>query len=356
MTTIAATSTPVALAAKAATSTIPIVFTVGGDPVQVGLVSNLSRPDGNLTGVTRFNVELGPKRLELLHELTPGASEVAMLVNPSNPNTERFSTDLQNAAHALGIKIHTVPAGVESEFDAVFEMWGQQHVNALVIANDPVLNSRIEHLATLALRYRIAAVYQYRKFVETGGLISYSASNAYSHRQLGTYVGRILAGAKPGDLPIEQSTKIDLIINLKTAKALGLTVPPGWLLNMSRRNLLGFVGGTAATWAITARAQKAMVTIGYFSSTSPGPSDPVLAAFRQGLSEAGYVEARNVTIEYRWAESHFDRLSELAADLVRRRVDLIVTAGGPTSAIAANAKPLLSRHFLARSVTRLRWA
>ena len=225
VTAIAATSTPVALAAKAATAKVPIVFTIGGDPVQVGLVSNLSRPDGNLTGVTRFNVELGPKRLELLHEMIPSAARVALLVNPSNPNTETFSSNLQQAAHALGIEVHLVRAGLESEFDAIFEMLDKLHVNALVIANDPVFNSRIERLATLAFRHRVAAVYQYRKFVETGGLISYSASNTHSHRQLGVYVGRILAGARPGDLPIEQSTKIDLIVNLKTAKALGLTVP-----------------------------------------------------------------------------------------------------------------------------------
>jgi putative ABC transport system substrate-binding protein len=225
VTVIAATSTPVALAAKAATATIPIAFTIGGDPVKLGLVTSLSRPDGNLTGVTRFNVELGPKRLELLHELVPAAAKVALLVNPSNPNTETLSSDLQMAADALGLMIDVLQAGAESEFDTIFETLVQRRIGALVIGNDPFFNSRSEQLAALTVRHAVPAIYQYRKFVEAGGLMSYGASNTDSHRQLGVYIGRILAGAKPTDLPVEQSTKVDLLINFTTAKALGLTVP-----------------------------------------------------------------------------------------------------------------------------------
>jgi putative tryptophan/tyrosine transport system substrate-binding protein len=225
VTVIAATSTPVALAAKAATATIPIGFTIGGDPVKFGLVTSLSRPHGNLTGVTRFNVELGPKRLELLHELVPTAARVALLVNPTNPNTETFSRDLQMAADALGLNVDVLQAGAESEFDALFATLVQWRIGALVIANDPFFNSRSEQLAALTVRHAVPAIYQYRKFVEAGGLMSYGASNTDSHRQLGAYIGRILAGAKPADLPVEQSTKVELLINLKTAKALGLVVP-----------------------------------------------------------------------------------------------------------------------------------
>jgi putative ABC transport system substrate-binding protein len=225
VTVIAATSTPAALAAKAATATLPIVFTAGNDPVKVGLVSSLSRPDGNLTGVTRFNVELGPKRLELLHEIIPGTTRVALLVNPSNPNVETLSSELQEAARALRLQLNVLQASVESEFDAIFQSLAQLRAGALVIGPDPFFNSRSEQLAALTVRHAVPAIYQYRTFVEAGGLMSYSASNTDSHRQLGAYVGRILAGAKPAELPVEQSTKVVLIINFKTAKALGITVP-----------------------------------------------------------------------------------------------------------------------------------
>jgi putative tryptophan/tyrosine transport system substrate-binding protein len=225
VTVIAATSTPVALAAKAATATLPIVFTIGGDPVKVGLVASLARPGGNLTGVTRFNVDLGPKRLELLHEFVPGATRVALLVNPRNPNTETLSKDLQEAARVLGLQIDILQASAESEFNAVFETLVQRRLGALVIGSDPFFNSRSEQLAALTARHAVPAIYQYRKFPEAGGLMSYSASNTESHRKLGAYVGRVLAGAKPADLPVEQSTKVELIINLKAAQALGLTVP-----------------------------------------------------------------------------------------------------------------------------------
>jgi putative ABC transport system substrate-binding protein len=226
---IAATSTPVALAAKAASATLPIVFTIGGDPVKIGLVASLARPGGNLTGVTRFNVDLGPKRLELLHEFVPGATTVALLVNPRNPNTATLSRDLEEAARVLGLQIDILQANAESEFDAVFETLVQRRLGALVIGNDPFFNSQSGQLAALTARHAVPAIYQYRKFPEAGGLMSYSASNTMSHRKLGAYVGRVLAGAKPADLPVEQSTKVELIVNLKAAQALGLTVPQSLL-------------------------------------------------------------------------------------------------------------------------------
>ncbi len=222
---IAATSTPVALAAKAATSAIPIVFTIGGDPVKVGLVASLSRPGGNITGFTRYNVELGPKRLELLHDLMPGARGVGLLVNPSNPNTALLSAEIEKAAEALGLAVTLIRASDDSELVSAFEALGRMPVGALAIGNDPFFNSRSGRLGDLTLRHSLPAIYQYRRFVQAGGLMSYGASNTDSHRQLGNYVGRILAGARTADLPVEQSTKLDLLINLKTAKALGLAIP-----------------------------------------------------------------------------------------------------------------------------------
>jgi putative ABC transport system substrate-binding protein len=222
---IAATSTPVALAAKATTTTIPIAFTIGGDPVKLGLVKSLSRPAGNITGVTRFNVSLIPKRLQLLQELIPHLTVAALLVNPSNPNTQTVLREVQEAARSFSIQIHLLQARGDAELDMAFGSLRQVGALALLIANDPFFNSRSDKLAELTVRFRIPAIYQYRQFVEVGGLMSYGASNTDSHRQLGNYVGRILAGAKPADLPVEQSTRLDLLINLKTAKSLGLAVP-----------------------------------------------------------------------------------------------------------------------------------
>lgn len=230
VTVIAATSTPVALAAKSATESVPIVFTVGSDPVKIGLVASLSRPGGNITGLTRYNVELGPKRLELLHELVPSAGRIGMLVNPGNPNTESLWDTMQSEARILGVEIHIVKSSNDDELDEAFNSLGALRLGALAIGNDPFFNSRSERLAELTRRHSVPAVYQYRRFVEAGGLISYGASNLDSHRQLGAYVGRILAGAKPADLPVERSTKLDLLINLKTAKALGITVPESILI------------------------------------------------------------------------------------------------------------------------------
>ena len=225
MAVIAATSTPVALAAKTATSKIPIVFTIGGDPVKSGLVASLSRPGGNATGVTRYNVELGPKRLELLHDVVPSASRVGLLVNPTNPNTAALSAAIEKAADALGVEVVLARAGDDGQLVSAFEALRHIGVGALAIGNDPFFNTRSSRLADLSLRHSLPAIYQYRKFVEAGGLLSYGASNTDSHRQLGKYVGRVLAGAQPSDLPVEQSTKLDLLLNLKTAKGLGLTVP-----------------------------------------------------------------------------------------------------------------------------------
>jgi putative ABC transport system substrate-binding protein len=223
---VCAGSTPAAIAAKAASTTVPIVFYGGSDPVSMGLVASLSRPGGNVTGVTTLNVELAAKRLELLHELVPTATIIAALVNPSNPVIAETETrDLQAAAGTLGLTLHVLHASSEQEIDTAFMTLVQLPAGALVIGTDSFFNSRSEQLAVLTLRHAVPAIYQFREFVLSGGLASFGTTVVDTYRPLGVYTGRILKGEKPADLPVQQATKLDLIINMKTAKALGITVP-----------------------------------------------------------------------------------------------------------------------------------
>ena len=219
-------STPAALAAKAATATIPIIFQVGVDPIAAGLVASLARPGGNVTGVTNINTELAPKRLELLRELIPKANIIALLVNPTSPFiTESISKDLQSAARALGLQLHIQNASTERDFDTVFANLVQLRADALVIAPDAMFISRSEQLGALTLRHAVPAITQFREFAAAGGLMSYGGSSSEPTRLVGVYTGRALKGEKPTDLPVVQATKVELVINLKTAKALGLNVP-----------------------------------------------------------------------------------------------------------------------------------
>jgi putative ABC transport system substrate-binding protein len=222
---IQAGGTPSALAAKSATSTIPVVFIVG-DAVAAGLVPSLARPGGNLTGVSLLTFELMAKRLELLSELVPQASVIALLVNANSAMAERIMRDVQEAARAKGVQLHILKAGTEDEIDAAFATLVQLHAGALLVGTDPFFNSRREQLAALASRHAVPAIYEWREFAEAGGLISYGPSLPAANRQVGIYVGRILNGAKPADLPVQQPTTFELVVNLNTAKALGLTVPP----------------------------------------------------------------------------------------------------------------------------------
>jgi putative ABC transport system substrate-binding protein len=223
---IVASSPPSALAAKSATSTIPIVFRGGADPVGDGLVASLARPRDNLTGVGFGGADLTAKRLELLSELVPRARVIALLVNPNVSNAERVIEDVQEAARAKGLQLHALKAGSESEIDTAFASVVQLHADALVVSADPFLSGRRAQLVALASRHAVPSIYAWREFAASGGLISYGPSLAAALRLIGIYAGKILKGAKPSDLPVQQPTKFELVINIKTAKSLGLTVPP----------------------------------------------------------------------------------------------------------------------------------
>jgi len=213
------------LAAKAATTTIPILFSVGADPVPIGLVASLNRPGGNLTGFNVYSGELGAKGLALLHELSPSAATIGFLANPSNQVTELTTKDVIAASRAIGVGIQLLKASSDGEIDAAFTTLAQARTGALLVANDLFLNSRYDQLITLAAHHAIPTMYPFREFTVAGGLMSYGTNLTEGYRQLGIYVGRILKGEKPAELPVVQSTKIELIINLRTAKALGLDVP-----------------------------------------------------------------------------------------------------------------------------------
>jgi putative ABC transport system substrate-binding protein len=218
-------NTPGNLAAKAATTAIPIVFATGGDPVQMGLVASLSRPGGNVTGVTQMNAEVSPKRLGLAHELVPTATTVAILVNPASPIAEPQVTALQAAARTLGLQLHVLHASTERDFDTVFATLAQQRAGPLVISADSFFNSRSKLLGELTLRHAVPAIYEDRAFAAAGGLMTYGGRTPDMYRIAGAYTGRILKGERPADLPVQQGTRVELIINVKTAKVLGLRIP-----------------------------------------------------------------------------------------------------------------------------------
>jgi putative tryptophan/tyrosine transport system substrate-binding protein len=222
---IFAGSTPSVLATKAATTTIPIVFVSAGDPVQLGVVASFNRPGGNATGINLFTTALELKKLELLHEFVPKPAMIGVLLNPSYVHAETQSNDLRAAAGALGRQIHVVNAGNENDIDAAFATLAEQRIGALLVTSIPIFTRRRDHLVALAARHAIPAIYGQREFVPAGGLISYGTNLADAYRQVGVYAGRILKGEKPADLPVLQPTKFELVINLKTAKALGLDIP-----------------------------------------------------------------------------------------------------------------------------------
>ena len=231
VTVIVAAGTPATLAAKAATSTIPIVFYIGVDPIEAGLVTSLARPGGNITGVTNLNADLVPKRLQLVHELAPTASVIALLVNPTSPTlAETSMKEAQVAAQTLGLQLHVLHASTERDLDEAFRTSVQLRAGALVISPDASFNSLSKQFGALTLRYGMPTIYQFREFAAAGGLLSYGGDVSEFNRQTGILTGRILKGEKPADLPVQQSAKMELFINLKTAKALGLTIPQSVLV------------------------------------------------------------------------------------------------------------------------------
>jgi putative tryptophan/tyrosine transport system substrate-binding protein len=225
VTVMVATTTPALLAAKAATMTIPIVFLTGSDPVELGLVESLNQPGGNMTGVSNLTVATGAKQMELLHELVPAAALIALLINPANPVADTLSRDLQTAARVMRQQILVVSASTETDIDKAFTTLVEKRVGALVVGNDPFFNARPDQLVALAARHAVPAIYPYREFATAGGLMSYGSNLADTYRLAGVYTSRILKGEKPADMPVQQVTKIELVINLKAAKALGITFP-----------------------------------------------------------------------------------------------------------------------------------
>jgi putative ABC transport system substrate-binding protein len=223
---VAPGSTPATLAVKAATSTIPIIFWIGSDPIELGPVASLNRPEGNLTGVTTLNHGLVAKRVQLLHEVVPGTNSIAVLINPTSPTLTKISIeDAQAAARSLGLELHMLNASTERDFDLVFANLIQLRAAGLVIGTDTFFSSRLEQLAALSVRHAVPTIYHFREFAAAGGLIAYGGSLAEAFRGTGVYTGRILKGEKPANLPVQQVTRVELYINLKTAKALGLDIP-----------------------------------------------------------------------------------------------------------------------------------
>jgi putative ABC transport system substrate-binding protein len=228
---LVASTTPSILALKAATTTIPIVFFTAGDPVALGLVASLNHPGGSLTGTTALTLEVGTKWLQLLHETVPTATAFALLINPTSPSLAEVQTkELQAAAQALGLQLHMLSARTDSEFEIALSTLAELHAGGLVISSDSFFFVNVDRLAALATRYKVPAIFGFREFPKAGGLMSYGADLLDQHRTMGSYVGRILKGEKPADLPVQQSTKVQLVVNLKTGKALGLTMPPSLLL------------------------------------------------------------------------------------------------------------------------------
>jgi putative ABC transport system substrate-binding protein len=225
---------PAALAAKAATSTIPIVFSIGGDPVNQGLVASFGRPEGNATGMTLLTNMLEPKRLELLRDLVPRSATIGFLLNPNAPQAKSQLSDIQEAARVANLRLQILRASLDAEIDVAFEMAARQRMAALAVAADPFFDTRRSRLVALAARHAVPTMYHFREYVESGGLVSYGIDAAEVYRQVGSYVGRILNGARPAELPVMQATKFELIINLNTAKTLGLTIPQSWLLQANR--------------------------------------------------------------------------------------------------------------------------
>ena len=334
---IVTSGTPQVLAAKQATSVIPIVFATAGDPVGSGLVASLARPGGNATGLSSQVADLAGKRLELLREIVPGLRRLAIMGNVGNPFTVLELGEVQAAAGALGLEVHTLEIRRAQDIAPAFEAL-KGRADALYVCIDALANANRIRINTLALGARLPTMHGSRDYVEAGGLMSYGPNYPDLFRRAADYVDKILHGAKPGDIPVEQPTKFDLVMNLTTAKALGLDNPAYAARprrrgdRMKRRDFITLLGG-AATWPLAVRAQQPpkISRVGIIDDL------PNWNAFRQGLRDLGYLEGQNIAFEYRYADGLLDRLAEVAAEFVRRPVDVIAVYGTPPARAAKQA-------------------
>ena len=335
------------------TRTVPIIFVTIIDPVGAGFVESLARPGGNVTGFSLFEYGLSGKWLELLKEIAPGVMRVAVLRDTAVGSGVGQYAIIQAVAPSLGVELRPIDMRDPGEIERAVVAFARVPNSGLIIVGSPSGTVHRNLIITLAARHQLPAVYPLAYYVRTGGLISYGPDSVDPYRSAAGYVDRILKGEKPADLPVQAPTKYELVINLKTAKALGLDVPAYAARacrrgdRMRRREFITLVGGAAA-WPLAARAQQpAMPVIGFLDSRSPDAVTGRLRAFRQGLKEAGFVEGENVAIEYRWAENQIDRLPELADDLVRRQVAVIVTSGIPAISAAKAATSTIPIVFVA---------
>ena len=324
------------------TRTVPIVFPVASDPVAAGFVESLARPGGNATGFMDWEYGMAVKWPELLKQIAPSVTRVAVLRDPAIASGPAQFGVIQAVAPSLGMDVVPINVRDVPEIERALAAFARSSNGSLIVTPSGFASVNRDLIITLAARHRLPAVYFGRYFVNSGGLISYGNDIVDQYRRAAGYVDRILRGEKPADLPVQAPTKYELVINLKTAKALGLESPADRARarrrgdRVNRREFITLLGGAVAAWPLAARAQQpAMPVIGFLNGQSAQAFAPIVTSFRRGLNEAGYVEGQNVAIEYRWAEGRVDRLSPLAADLVRRQVAVIAATGGNNSALVA---------------------
>ena len=352
---ICAGGPPTALAAKAATTTIPIVFTSGEDPVKLGLVASYNRPGGNVTGVALLVDVLGAKRLGLLREIVPAATLIAVLLNPSWPTFDTQLNDVQEAARAVGQQIHVLRANTEREIDAAFDTAKEVRAGAMMVGPSTFFTVRRDQIVGLAARDALPTIYGQREFMAAGALMSYATNLADAYRQAGVYSGKILGGARPAELPVVQSAKFELVINLKIAKSLGLTLPARLARHrrrgdrMKRRQFITLLGGAALAGALPAAAQKGTALIGLLGSGSAHSSGIFVDSLKEGLSDGGLREGRDYVLDLRWAEGNYERFPALARELVERKADVILAT--TISAVRAAQRATAAIPIVMTSIT-----
>ena len=336
--------TPAALAAKSATRTIPVVMAAIGEAVETGVVASIAHPGGNITGLSSFIADVVSKRLELLSEMVQNVRRIGRLSESNNPVSRLEWDNIQKAARSLRIEAYQLDVRRTEDFGPAFELAVSQRADALIVGIDDIVQANMPIVIELTARHRLPAIYSSREYVEAGGLMSFGVNYPDLYRRVAVYVDRIFKGTKPSDLPIEQPTKVEFVINHKTAKALGLDVPPTLARprrrgdRMRRREFITLLGGAAAAWPLAARAQQAakFSRLGVLLLSTP-QADPQMETARRALHDLGYVEGHNLSIEYRYAGGRPERLPDLAADLVRTKPDVLFALGGDVTPAAVKA-------------------